>query len=60
MLKMDGTFLPQTGEFFWPVLDDEFSVCWGCKFGIDEPALLPLELVLRFPALAEDPTARGD
>lgn len=61
MLKIDGTFLPQTGEFFWPVLAEEFSVCCGCKFGSAEPALLPAEHVLRFPPLGEeDPTTRGD
>lgn len=40
MLRIDGTFLPQTGEDFCPALAEEFSAGCDCNVRIDEPALL--------------------
>lgn len=67
MLKIEGTFLPHTGEDFWPGLDEELSAGWGCNIGIDGPALLVIGVVLRLPPvvleieeLVGDPVTKGD
>ena len=60
MLKIEGTFLPHTGEDFWPLPAEEFSLGCDCSVGTDEPTLLPVELVLKLPLLCGDPTSIGD
>lgn len=60
VLKIEGTFLPQTGEDFWPVPPDEFSVCCDCNVLVDEPTLPPVLFVLKLPPVDGDPEAVVD
>jgi hypothetical protein len=49
VLKIDGTFLPQTGEDFWAFPLEELSHCCGCVTGTDELALAFFEVVIELP-----------
>lgn len=67
MLKIEGTFLPHTGEDFWLGLDEELSAGWGCNTGIGGLALLLTGIVLRLllvvleiEELVGDPAIKGD
>jgi hypothetical protein len=53
-LKIEGTFLPQTGEDFWAFPLEELSLCCDCIAGIDELALAFIEVVLELPPLDGD------
>ena len=67
-LKIEGTFLPHTGDDFWLGLDEELSAGWGCNMGIDGLPPLPLigivltlpPVVLETEELVGEPATKGD
>lgn len=50
-LKIDGTFLPHTGEDFWLLPAEEFSVCCNCEVFTDEFTFQLSEFGFKWPPL---------